>query len=340
MAAKILVLGGTSFIGLALVRRLIETGADVTIATRGLSRDPFRNLVTRRKIDRSDPAGLKRLARSNRWDVVYDQICYSAEDAAVACDAFRGNAGRYIYTSSVVVYEPADNLVENDFDPCSHPVSSKREWSALSEHRRYPEGKKNAEAVFFRQDGVPVVAVRFPNVLGAHDPSRRLDWHIDCVNRKVPIFVPDATVRQSLIWSEDAARFLEWIGSQAHCGPINAASREALSIGELVALVAERLKTAEVYATSRTEDNHSPFGFRNNFTIRADLAERLGFRFTGLGSWLPSLIDEQFASPMRARDPALHAVLQKLHGRGRLTTEELNLLSRRCSELERLGRSA
>src|SRR5438132_1355002 len=110
MAANILVLGGTNFIGLALVRGLLEAGANVTIATRGLSRDPFGDLVKRRKTERRDPACLRKLARSKAWEVVYDQICYSAEDAAAACDAFEGHVGRYIFTSSVVVYEAAENL--------------------------------------------------------------------------------------------------------------------------------------------------------------------------------------------------------------------------------------
>ena len=88
MAKKILVLGGTSFIGLALVRRLLEVGADVTIATRGMTQDPFGKLVRRHKIERGESRDLKKLARLRAWDVIYDQICYSAYDAEIACAAF------------------------------------------------------------------------------------------------------------------------------------------------------------------------------------------------------------------------------------------------------------
>lgn len=341
MAPNILVLGGTSFVGLVLVRRLLDLGANVTIATRGFNRDPFGARVKRRKLERRDLTGLRKLARSRAWDVVYDQIGYSAEDAAAASDAFQGRVGRYVFTSSVVVYEPAGNRVEGDFDPCEHATTAHAEWSALAEPRRYAEGKRNAEAVLFREGRFPVVAVRFPNILGANDPSRRLDWHIDFVRRRAPIFVPDRKVRQSLIWSEDAARFLVWMGFHSHCGPINAASNGSISIGEFVELVAERLQNPAAHTTTRTAENHSPFGFQSDFTINVDLAESLGFQFTSLHQWLPHLIDEQLANgPRRSRDPALHAILQKLHGREPLNAEELKLLSRRYSELKRLAHRA
>lgn len=44
---KILVFGGTRFFGKRLVESLLQAGHDVTIATRGLTVDPFGSTVKR-----------------------------------------------------------------------------------------------------------------------------------------------------------------------------------------------------------------------------------------------------------------------------------------------------
>ncbi len=335
MVVKALVLGGTSFVGLALVRRLLDANADVTIATRARNGDPFGDLVTRRVIERSDATSLAALAAHTTWDVIYDQICYSAEDAAAACSAFDGRVGRYVFTSSIVVYEPGANLVESDFDPLSYPLRAEPLPSG-SGARQYAEGKRRAEATFFRRATFAVAAARFPNILGANDPSRRLDWHIDFVKRREPIFVRDRMVRQSLVWSEDAARFLSWLGTETFSGAINGASREWVSVGDLIELVGRELEISSVEATRRTDENQSPFGFSSDFTISTALAERLGFQFTSVGEWLPRVIREQIdQGPRRARNASLHGLLARLHRKEALDDEDLDLLERKIADLSR-----
>jgi nucleoside-diphosphate-sugar epimerase len=338
MAKKILVLGGTSFIGLALVRRLLEVGADVTIATRGMTQDPFGKLVRRHKIERGESRDLKKLARLRAWDVIYDQICYSAYDAEVACAAFNENVGRYVLTSSIVVYDAGPNREEADFEARSFGVDLRTRYVRSAAYQ-YAEGKRSAEAVFFQTGKFPLVAVRFPNVLGTNDPSRRLDWHVECIKKGMPVFVPDCTVRQSVVWSEDAGRFLAWIGDQQYCGPINAASKEPVAIGELMAMVATELDKEVIYAETPSKANHSPFGFAKEFTIAVDLVERLGFRFSNVSDWLPMVIREHISSgPKRSRDPGLHAILDKLHEHEDVTADELKYLRRRIAQLERWAR--
>jgi nucleoside-diphosphate-sugar epimerase len=335
MAPNALVLGGTSFIGRALVRRLLEGGADVTIATRGTTPDPFGDSVHRQTIDRSDVGHLNRMARLKAWDVVFDQICYSASDAKAACTAFNGSVGRYVLTSSVVVYDPAPDRKEADFDAGGF-VEDPQRGLASSAARRYAEGKKGAEAVFCRNARFPHVAVRFPNVLGANDASRRLEWHVERVKQGAPVFAPEHAVRQSLIWSEDAGRFLAWIGDQTYCGSVNAASADPVAVGELLEMIAAELGHAVVYARAASNENLSPFGFDKDFTMTAKLAERLGFRFARASEWLPIVIREQMSSgPRRSRDPGLNDVLAKMHRREGVTDQELNYLRLRIAQLER-----
>jgi nucleoside-diphosphate-sugar epimerase len=333
---NVLVLGGSNLIGPVLVSELLGDHADVTIATRGRTPDPFGDLVTRVNIERSDPASLKTLASMRSWDVIYDQICFSAADAKMACDAFVGRVGRYVLTSSVVVYAPGCDLVEGDFDPYNFPAHSRLELSALPRNLRYAEGKKAAESAFFQQATFPIAAVRFPNILGANDESRRLDWHVDFVQKRLPIFVPNPKARQSLVWSEDTGRFLKWLGSQSYTGPINAASRDPISAGDLLEIIAATVGTPVVYAKERTRQNHSPFGLSQDFTVSTRLANALGFKFAATANWLPHLIRKQVTNgPRIGRDPELHLVLEKLHRRGGLTVDELKLLGKHLDLIER-----
>jgi len=51
---KILVLGGTRFFGVHMVKTLLDYGVEVTIATRGNAKDKFSDRVHRIKLDRTD----------------------------------------------------------------------------------------------------------------------------------------------------------------------------------------------------------------------------------------------------------------------------------------------
>jgi nucleoside-diphosphate-sugar epimerase len=334
MGREVLVLGGTRFVGPSLVRRLVNAGSNVTIATRGKTRDTFGEQVRRQTIDRRDPTDLKKLARLRAWDVIYDQICYSASDAEISCNAFAGRVGRYVLTSSSVVYDSGPRRTEADFDARAFRTELPSLKGKLEPHD-YAVGKRNAEAVLAQAGCFPYVAARLPNILGENDSSRRLEWHVERIKHGTPIFVPDRKVRQSLVWSEDAGRFLAWIGDQGYCGPINAASKQPIAIGELAAMVATELNTEVVYSTTMSETNVSPFGFIEESSLAVDLAEGLGFRFTDILGWLAMVIRKQIISgPRRSRDPDLHKILRKLHEHVDITPEEFDYLRRAVARME------
>lgn len=116
---NVLVLGGTRFFGKRLVEKLIHDGdSAVTILTRGVTADDFGDHVTRLAVDRTDEEALARAAGGGVWDVVYDNICYSPDEAAAAVRIFAGRTKKYILTSSLSVYDPQpEALTEADFDP-------------------------------------------------------------------------------------------------------------------------------------------------------------------------------------------------------------------------------
>ncbi|QDP38975.1 NAD-dependent epimerase/dehydratase family protein [Radiobacillus deserti] len=156
-----LILGGTQFVGKRLVSLLIEKNVHVTIATRGITPDSFGDSVDRIIITREDRASMESAFQGKRWDVVFDQTCYSSQEALDTREILKDKIGKYIFTSSQAVYANGTKHKEEDFNPFSfHALLKPR--SAYKGYVGYQEAKRAAEAVLFQQETFPVVAVRFP----------------------------------------------------------------------------------------------------------------------------------------------------------------------------------
>jgi 2'-hydroxyisoflavone reductase len=117
-AARILVLGGTGFLGTHLVGEAVQRGHRVSILTRG-RREPglfeaaFAH-VEQLTGDRAEPDGHVAL-RGRTWDVVIETSGYRVPWTEAAVRELRGAAGHYIYISSTGVYWPyhATNIAED-----------------------------------------------------------------------------------------------------------------------------------------------------------------------------------------------------------------------------------
>lgn len=286
---KVLVLGGTRYFGKRLVNLLLEEGLhEVTVATRGRTEADFEGLVNRMVVDRSDKESLVKAAAAGPWDVVYDNICYSPKEALDAVRAFDGKVGKYVLTSTLSVYDFGKSpLTEEDFDPYTYV------WkTADRDDLDYGEGKRQAEAAFFREAGFPVAAMRIPIVLGPDDYTRRLHFHVERVMNGTPIGLPDATASISFISSAETAAFLHWLGSTDVTGPINAGSDGALTLNELFALIerATGKRAVIVPEGEAGQENASPFGVPSSWVMDISKAKAAGYRFEKTMDWMPDLI--------------------------------------------------
>lgn len=286
---KVLVLGGTRYFGKRLVNLLLEEGVHkVTVATRGRTEADFKGPVSRMVVDRSDEESLAKAAAAGPWDIVYDNICYSPNEAMAAVRAFDGKVGRYVVTSTLSVYEFGKSpLTEADFDPYSYA------WkSAGREELEYGEGKRQAEAAFFREAGFPVAAMRIPIVLGPDDYTRRLHFHVERVMKGTPIGLPNADAAMSFISSAETAAFLHWLGSADVTGPINAGSVGAPTLNQIFTWIEEATgKRALIVPEGEAgQDNDSPFGVPSSWVMDISKATAAGYRFGATKDWMPELI--------------------------------------------------
>lgn len=290
---SILVLGGTRFFGKRLVKRLLQDeDTQVTILTRGQTEDDFGPQVTRLTADRSDAEALEAAVRGRHFDVVYDNICYSPDDADAAARIFADIAGRYILTSSLSVYDPKPELLsEDDFSPLTYPLRL-----GSREDFNYQEGKRLAETVLLTQSAFPVAAVRFPIVLGTDDYTRRLHFHIEHVIDGKPVGIPNPEAVISFIRSDEAADFLYWLGFSALTGPVNACSDGTIAIRDILAMI-EAVTGKQAITPGETAEEHmSPFGIEESWYMDTTKARSAGFTFLSLTGWLPELVARLHAS--------------------------------------------
>jgi 2'-hydroxyisoflavone reductase len=104
----ILFLGGTGFLGPHQVEYALARGHRVTLFNRGQSAaglygDRVEVLIGNR--DSRIKPGLEALAGTRRWDVVIDNSGYVPRHVSDSVALLKGRVGRYVYVSTVAVYD-------------------------------------------------------------------------------------------------------------------------------------------------------------------------------------------------------------------------------------------
>ena len=103
-ARKLLILGGTGFIGPNMVRYAVARGHEVTILTRGRSQtkvEGAEHLIADREGDLS-------VLSKRHWDVVLDNNARDYRWVARSTQALKDSAGQYLFVSSISAYRTDD----------------------------------------------------------------------------------------------------------------------------------------------------------------------------------------------------------------------------------------
>ncbi|HRC63509.1 MAG TPA: NAD-dependent epimerase/dehydratase family protein [Dehalococcoidia bacterium] len=206
---RVLVMGGTRFNGLALVRELARHGHDVTVLNRGQTPVDLPRGVRRLFGDRTDHEGLKEVLRHEEFDVVQDINGYSVADVQPMIELFRGRVAHYIFASSTVIYAP------------SH-VLPMHEWAPVDRGPRQSEYGMNkllVEDLLFaehRANGFPATTVAFSMVFGPNNiiPEREQRMFSRLLSGR-PVLIPgDGTTLGQVGHVDDEARALRMVMCQ------------------------------------------------------------------------------------------------------------------------------
>lgn len=280
---KILVIGGTRFFGIPMVRELLEKGHDVTIATRGLTPDDFGDKVKRIVFQRTEEQSVKEALSGTHYDVVIDKIAYCSNDVKYVMDAV--DCDKYIYMSSTSVYDPKRvNTLETDFDGTSKELI----WCDRSAFP-YEQIKRQAEyalwQVYHQKNWI---AVRYPFAIGKDDYTKRLLFYVEHVMKGIPMKIDNVDCQMGFIRSDEAGNFLAFLADQDFRGAINGSSEGTISIREIVDYVEKKTGARAVISEDGEE---APYNGEPEYSINTDKAKALGFEFSVLKDWIYELLD-------------------------------------------------
>ncbi len=227
---KILVLGGTSFVGRAMVEEALARGDELTLFSRGRTGTELFPDTARLVGDRAsgDYASL----HGSDWDAVLDVSGYVPRHVAQAADALAGSTGRYLFISTGAVYDGRSGELLDETAPRREPELGTEEVDG----RTYGPLKVACEDEALSRYGDRATLVRPGIVAGPHDQTDRFTWWARRAARGGTIPLPgrpDQPVQ--VIDSRDLARLVITLLHDDRDGTYNAVGpAEAVTLAGLI----------------------------------------------------------------------------------------------------------
>jgi 2'-hydroxyisoflavone reductase len=215
-------LGGTLFLGPALVESALAAGHTVTLFNRGVTNPTlFPNLEKLKGFRSSDPQDqdLSTLSRRH-FDVVVDVWPNDPAVVASAAEFLRDRAGHYLYVSSIAAYD------SREFAKAGVEETAPMEpWN--SSGRKYNRGKAESEGRLHAILGERLTIVRPGPIKGTRDTTPDLlSWLLRAQRGGQHIAPGDGTDPIELVDVKDVARFLVWAIDRSLYGTFNLTGKE------------------------------------------------------------------------------------------------------------------
>ncbi|MBN3871210.1 NAD-dependent epimerase/dehydratase family protein [uncultured Nostoc sp.] len=202
---KILVIGGTNFIGPPVVRQLIAMGHEVSVFHRGKTTTNLPPNVHEILGDRSHLLEMKSKFRQLSPQVVVDMIAYNEQDALTLTNTFEDIAQRVVVISSMDVYRAYDVLWRKESDVVPVPLTEDSPLrQQLCPYREMPSRPIavpiDYEKILVEQvvmaSNLPGTIIRLPMVYGSRDFRHRLYSYLRRMDDNRPaIVLEDSTAR-------------------------------------------------------------------------------------------------------------------------------------------------
>lgn len=167
---RVLIIGGTRFVGKHVTQRFIKAGHDVTLFNRGNNAvQPWASeakaIIGDRKTELVDKL------KGTEYDAVIDMVLYDEKEARDVLAALSGRVKHYIMISTGSVYKVMQG-------PLSLPF---RETDPVEDNPRVSYGYHKALAEqellsAYREQRFPVTVLRMPSVYGPYDHQAR-EWY-------------------------------------------------------------------------------------------------------------------------------------------------------------------
>jgi 2'-hydroxyisoflavone reductase len=233
---RVLILGGTQFIGRYIVEALLGAGHQVSIFTRGRTPDALPPQVERLRGDRDQGArGLEALG-GRSWDACVDVSGYTPRQVRPSAELLRPRVGRYLFVSAVSVYGDPDQRPVLETHPRLPPAG---EHVTEVDGDTYGPLKVACENIVQAIYGEQCALLRPQVVVGPEDPSGRYTYWVQRAMGGEMMAPGDGSDHLQVIDVRDLARFAVTAIERDLSGSFNLAGPR-ITWAEFVALLGAR----------------------------------------------------------------------------------------------------
>ena len=320
---RLLILGGTGFIGPHLVKHAVARGHKVTIFTRG-RRDAS---ILPEEVERlvGDRDGQLGALEGKKWDAVVDDSATNPDWVRQSAALLRGNVSQYLFTSSTGVYYP---YLRKGLDESTPPLleGDPKDGSAA-----FGTAKAQCEKIVLETFGDGGIVVRPSYIAGPGDTTDRFPYWPVRLARGGDVLVPGKR-DDAAQWIDvrDLAEFMVKLLEEKRSGPFNAAApRDPISMRAFVEAAARALDAKVTFTQVDDYDfltEHKVFSMvpwviptGNNLghlTISNARAKAAGLGFRPIATtvrdtlaWWPTVPEERRNAPRFALSPEQEAAL-------------------------------
>lgn len=225
---NVLIVGGTRFVGRHIADAFAARGDRVTLFNRGSNKGVHEDLEQIHGDRLTDLA----LLDGRTWDVVADTSCYTANAIEASARYFKGRTSRYVFISTVSVYDHA----KTDGPDENAPLLQLPEGANPSEYSDefYGALKVRCEETLRNEFGEDVTILRPGLVAGPFDPTDRFTYWPLRFDEGGEVIAPLGERRIQYIDARDLAQFAVRTASEGISGTFNVVTpRDSVTFAEL-----------------------------------------------------------------------------------------------------------
>lgn len=193
---NVLILGGNRFTGKLLTEKFFTEGHSVTLINRQGNAPVPCEII---KCDRNNPEQMHLAIGGRSFDCIIDMCLFNIKQAETAVELFKNKTKKYIFISSVAVYE------KSEFFPISenYPLGS---WPLFGD---YGNEKMLIENYFEGIKDFPIITLRPTYIVGKNNHLNREGYYFDALldNKNVNI-EGDGQAILSFVFVEDVAEII------------------------------------------------------------------------------------------------------------------------------------